>query len=348
MMQVENEPGSLETDRDYSPEANRLFAAQVPSQLTQALKKKAGTWLEVFGPEEANEAFAAFYVATYVNAVAAAGKAQYVLPMYVNAWLRERKNFERPGEAYPSGGATSNVLDLWKASTPALDAVAPDNYVLDYVGYRGILQRYSRPDNPLFVPETIFGPMAARYMFYAIGEFHALSFAPFGVDAQIPADYPIKQEELLGGLAANFRLLSPAVAEVANLQQKNAIQVAVEEDQITDLRLVFPQFDSVVTFGTPKPGYGGLFGSGTKGKTGRAMVAELGPDEFLICGFDSLVRFMPRRGSNLRKAQFLSAEEGVFVDGKWQGSRLINGDETFFGIFFPPEGKWVKVKLKAY
>lgn len=31
-----------------------------------------------------------------------------------------------------------------------------------------------------------------------------------------------------------------------------------------------------------------------------------------------------------------------------QASRLLNGDETFFGIFFTPEGKWVKVKVKAY
>jgi hypothetical protein len=348
MMQVENEPGSLESDRDYSKEANRLFAEQVPAKLTQALKKKSGTWFEVFGPEEANEAFEAYYISTYINTVAAAGKAEYPLPMYVNTWLRERKNFERPGEAYPSGGATSNVLDLWKANTPSLDAIAPDNYVLDYVGYRGILHTYGRPDNPLFVPETIFGPMAARYFFYAIGEYHSLSFAPFGVDAKLPADYPVKAEELFSGLAADFRLLGPAVKEISDLQQKNAIQVAVEEDQITDLRLVFSQFESVVTFGTPKPSYGGLFGSGTKNKTGRAMVAELAPDEFLICGFDSLVRFMPRRGSELRKAQFLSAEEGSFVDGKWQTSRLLNGDEAFFGISFPAEGKWVKVKLKAY
>ena len=348
MIQVENEPGSLESDRDYSPEANRLFAAQVPAPLTQALRKKPGTWLEVFGPEEANEAFAAYLISTYINTVAAAGKAQYALPMYVNVWLRERKNFERPGEAYPSGGATSNVLDLWKANTPALDAIAPDNYVLDYVGYRDVLRKYSRPDNPLFVPETMLGPMAGRYMFYAIGEYHSLSFAPFGLDAKIQADSPMKQEDLFGGLAANFKLLAPAVSEISRLEQANAIQVAVEEDQITDLRLTFPKFDSVVTFGMPKPSYGGLFGAGNKNRTGRALVAELGPDEFLICGFDSLVRFLPRRGSEMRKAQFLSAEEGVFVDGKWQASRLLNGDETFFGIFFPPEGKWVKVKVKAY
>jgi hypothetical protein len=348
MMQVENEPGSLESDRDYSPEANRLFAGQVPAALTQALKKRPGTWLQVFGAEEADEAFAANLVSTYVNAVAAAGKAQYVLPMYVNAWLRERKNFERPGEAYPSGGATSNMLDLWKANTPALDAIAPDNYVLDYVGYRQVLHTYSRPDNPLLVPETMLGPLAARYMFYAIGEYHSLSFAPFGLDAKVQADPAIKQQSLFEGLAANFRLLAPAVSEIARLQQANAIQVAVEEDQITDLRLPFPKFDSVVSFGMPKAGYGGLFGTGTKNRTGRALVAELRPDEFLICGFDSLVSFMPSRGSELRKAQFLSAEEGDFVDGKWQRMRLLNGDETFFGIFFPPEGKWVKVKLKAY
>jgi hypothetical protein len=348
MMQVENEPGSLESDRDYSPEANRLFASQVPQQLTQALKKKAGTWAEVFGPEEANEAFAAYSIATYINAVAAAGKAQYALPMYVNVWLRERKSFERPGDAYPSGGATSNVLDLWKATATALDAIAPDNYVLDYVGYRNILQKYGRPDNPLFVPETMLGPLASRYMFYAIGEYHSLSFAPFGLDTQIPADSTMKQDDLFGGLAADFRLLAPAVEQVAELQQKNAIQVAVEEDQITDLRLPYSKFDSVVTFGTTKSGYGGLFGTGTKSRTGRALVAEVAPDEFLICAFDSLVRFLPRRGSDLRKAQFLSAEEGVFIDGRWKGSRLLNGDETFFGIFFPPEGKWVKVKLEAY
>ncbi len=166
MVQVENESGSLETDRDYSPEANKQFNNPVAPELIRALgkssNKPASNWRQVFGAEEADEAFAAYSVATYVNAVAAAGKKEYDLPMYANVWLRERKNFERPGDAYPSGGATSNMLDLWKAVTPALDAIGPDNYVLDYVGYRSVLRTYSRPDNPLFVPETMPGPLAAR------------------------------------------------------------------------------------------------------------------------------------------------------------------------------------------
>jgi hypothetical protein len=348
MVQVENEAGSLESDRDYSAEAERLFRGPAPAKLVSALGKKQGTWKEVFGPEEADEAFAAYYVASYVNEVAGAGKKEYALPLYANVWLRERKNFERPGDAYPSGGATSNMLDLWKAVTPNLDAISPDNYVLDYAGYREVLGKYSRRDNPLFVPETIPGPMGARYMFYAIGEYHSLSFAPFGIDMSLGPDSPFAGMDLMSGVAANYKLFAPAVEEISRLQQANAIQVAVEEDRITDLRLTFPKFESVVTFGKPTPSYGGLFGSGTKNRTGRALLAELGLDEFLIGGFDALVRFLPRRGSELRNAQFLWAEEGSFVSGAWKRSRLLNGDETFFGISLPAEGKWVKVKLMAH
>lgn len=56
MAQVENEPGSLESDRDYSPEATRLFEGQVPRQLALSLHKQPGTWKDVFGQEEASEA----------------------------------------------------------------------------------------------------------------------------------------------------------------------------------------------------------------------------------------------------------------------------------------------------
>jgi beta-galactosidase GanA len=49
MVQPENEPGSLETDRDYSPEANVLFSDQVPVELSKGLGKNPGTWKTLFG-----------------------------------------------------------------------------------------------------------------------------------------------------------------------------------------------------------------------------------------------------------------------------------------------------------
>ena len=111
MVQVQNESGSLGTNRDYSPAANNLFVGAVPEPLVKGLGKTSGTWEQVFGTD-APEAFNAWHFATYINEVAKAGKAVHDLPMYANAWTREN-SFQRPGE-YPSGGPTSNMYDLWK------------------------------------------------------------------------------------------------------------------------------------------------------------------------------------------------------------------------------------------
>ena len=117
MVQPENEPGSLQTDRDYSEAANKLYSGNVPQNLIQGLNKKQGNWDEVFGIEAA-EAFNAYYIAKYINEIAAAGKAVYAIPMYINVWTKENY-FWRPGE-YPSGGPTSNMIDIWKIAAPEM------------------------------------------------------------------------------------------------------------------------------------------------------------------------------------------------------------------------------------
>jgi beta-galactosidase GanA len=125
---VENETGTFGTPRDYSTEANRLFEGAVPEKLVTVLGKKTGPWQQVFGAE-AEEVFAAFGFSTYVGEVAAAGKKIYPLPMYVNSWLAEGADFQRPGENYPSGGPEPVMLDVWKSMTPALDIIGPDIYL---------------------------------------------------------------------------------------------------------------------------------------------------------------------------------------------------------------------------
>ena len=66
MVQPENEPGSLETDRDYSDEANRLYFDKVPVDLVNGLKKEQGTWDEVFG-SKAVEALNSYNIAKYIK-----------------------------------------------------------------------------------------------------------------------------------------------------------------------------------------------------------------------------------------------------------------------------------------
>ena len=343
LVQVENESGSLFTDRDHSAEANRLFAGAVPTPLLETLHKRPGTWTQVFGPE-ADEAFAAYYVSRYVNAVAEAGKKEYALPAYANVWLREQKNFMWPGEAYPSGGATLNMLDLWKAMTPSLDVIAPDNYVLDYVNYERVLAGYHRKDNPLLVPETG-GPRFASNIFYALSDFDALGYAPFGLDHIVEGD---GVRDIGKGFAEDCRLLKPALPLIAELQGTGKLHSAVEEQHLTERLIHSSEFDVLVQFGTLHSEYGGTFGTQTPAMSGRALVAELAPDEFVVMGMDAHVQFRPVRGRKKRNAQFLSAEEGIYAEGQWKPKRVLNGDETFFGVSLPAQGTILRLKLMAY
>jgi len=160
MVQVENEPGSWGSVRDYSPDAQKLFEGQVPAELLKpdvlkSLNKTVvtkGTWQEVFG-DNADEYFHAWSVARYIGYVAAAGKAVYPLPLYVNAALRDPiKN--PPANTYESGGATDNVIPIWKAAAPAIDLLAPDIYMSGSEQALKVIVFYDRSDNPLFLPQT--------------------------------------------------------------------------------------------------------------------------------------------------------------------------------------------------
>jgi beta-galactosidase GanA len=145
MMQVENEVGVLGDSRDRSATANQAFQGQVPKELMNYLQqhretlipefrrvweaaglKNSGTWEQIFGTgPETDKIFIGWHYGRYLQYVAAAGKAEYPLPMYVNTWLAGPD--ASPGQ-YPSGGPLPDVMDVWKAAGDAIDIYAPDIY----------------------------------------------------------------------------------------------------------------------------------------------------------------------------------------------------------------------------
>ena len=203
MAQVENETGTYGSVRDYSPMAQRAFDGAVPRQLVHALRTRSGTWREVFGPQ-ADEFFHAWNIGRFVQQVAAAGKAVYPLPMYVNAALRDPLH---PGApiTYESGGPTDDALGVWKAAAPAIDFIAPDIYMPEYARYMKVLDLYRRADNALFVAETGSKQAYARYLFATLGH-QGIGFSPFGLDFTGYSNYPLGARVVDAGTLAPFGL----------------------------------------------------------------------------------------------------------------------------------------------
>jgi hypothetical protein len=340
MVQPQNEPGSLGTDRDYSEAATRLFKGQVPAQLVTALQKQPGTWEQVFGVDAA-ESFSAYHMATYINHVTEVGKKEYPLPMYVNAWIKENR-FGRAGE-HPSGGPTSNMLDIYKAAGPSIDLLAVDIYHRNYMQFRDLCEKYKRPDNALFIPETGRGMPFARFHFYALGDYDAIGVAPYGIDPfhADPHDERDKEnlDQKFAGIAANYRLLRPAIPLLTSLQGTGKLKAAAEEDGLGDQLLHFSDYDLLLTYGFP------TYKKGTE-MTGRVLIGELGPDEFVLIGFDTKFQFRPRLGSGFSSAEFISVEEGTYENGEWKKIRNWNGDEVYHSTL-NPEGVILKIKLQG-
>ncbi|MGD1088964.1 MAG: DUF5597 domain-containing protein [Verrucomicrobiota bacterium] len=348
MVQVENEPGSWGSVRDFSPEAQKLFASPVPAELLKAMGANApvgGDWLKVFGAN-ADEYFHAWHVARFIGQVAAAGKAEYPLPMYVNVALRDPLT-PGPANTYESGGATDNVLWIWKAAAPAIDLLAPDIYLDDSARYRKVLELYSRPDNALFVPESRGNPEESRMCFAALGR-GAIGWTTFGLDYTVIAEQPLGAprltEESLAPFALNCRILGPIMREAARFNFEGSLQAVAEEKGEVSQTLDFGNWQATVGYGVSPQGYGGI-PRGNPEPVGRALIAKIGENQFLVTGAFCRVDFKAASGG---QRNFLRVEEGGYQKGIFRPVRIWNGDETDWGLNFSSAPQVVHVLLGTY
>ena len=373
MVQVENETGTYGSVRDYCPEANKLFDGPVPPEILKAMGKTPATpganWEMVFGPE-AEVYFHAWAIAKYVGEVAAAGKAAYPLPLYVNAALHDPLTPEVP-VTYESGGPTDNVIPIWKAEAPAIDVLAPDIYLSGTEQYLKTLDLYHRPDNALFVPETSGAVHEARFLFSALG-LQAIGYSPFGLDytrnrPTLPGE-PDAKNTFLDPTAQNYGLIAPMMRDVAKLNFEGKLQATAELDDASTQTLHFGYWDAVVTYGGGRRRM--AIANQNREPLGRALVAQLGGNQFLVTGFNCSVDFRPAGAEQQRKSgnivvgtgqtpsalidgkwqhrQFLRVEEGAYENGAFKFQRILNGDQTDWGLNFSSEPEVIRVSVATY
>lgn len=335
MMQVENEVGTNNGDRDYSKAATSAFEGEVPEQLMSYLQKNKsslipelnqiwsdngnktkGTWKEIFGESgTTNEIFMAWHYANYIGKVIEAGKNEYDIPMFVNAAIG-RQN-EKLG-SYPSGGPLAFVMDIWRAGAPKLDMLCPDIYFGDFIGH---CQKYTQSGNPLFIPETGAGEKGAANALQAFANFKAIGFSPFGIDSRIggPAN-----EGTMTQVYDILDQLSSLILDSKAGEQMAAISVNTNNP------------DTTVRLGGYNINFnlrGGNRFSNTVPALGYAVLIQNGSDEFIAAGKNVELQFSHISGTDKIPA-FLWAEEGNFENGTWVPGRRLNGDQIMVNYSF--------------
>ena len=322
MVQVENEMGLLGDVRDFSQQAEEAYVQPIPPMLAERYHV-SGSWQEAFG-DQGPERFMAYYYARAVEQIAAAGKAEYPLPMYVNAWLEQYP--WSPG-TYPSGGPIAKMMDQWKALAPSIDLFAPDIYLPDF---EAVCREYTQQGNPLFIPEARPCTDSASNVFAAFGEHGALGFSPFAIESvgkgsPQPLAPDLAQLNIMEEafdvyhsreyLAESYALLESIEFLLLEYRQTPALRGFTRNGREEGTLLPFAGCDWLIRYtqadGSPK---------------GGGLLLQLGEGEFLLAGLNFQAMPQPKTGDP-GFVEVLSITEGRYENGWWVPGRRLNGDE---------------------
>ncbi|GAA0552861.1 GH35 family beta-galactosidase [Chitinophaga japonensis] len=356
MVQVENEIGMLGPAREITRKANAAFNRPVPAELMNYLVnnkalllpglrsrwaaqgyKTSGNWEAVFGKGPAtDEIFQAWYYARFANAVAAAGKAEYDIPMYVNAALF--REGQLPGN-YPSAGPLPQVMEVWQCAAPAVDILSPDFYNPNTTYWCDL---YTRKQQPLFIPEMRFEPSCGAKALYVFGHYNTLGFSPFSIENGA--------KEEAGALKSSYdiiRQLQPLIIagnSIHRNEKGNREGILVDKVN-TRQKLRLGGYD--ITFL-----HDGLLPWSPVAKDsvwepGGGIIIRVGEDEFMVGGMGVFATFTSVDTTEV--ANILWIDEGEFVNGAWQRGRRLNGDQSHQGRHLRiPFGEWGLQRIKLY
>jgi hypothetical protein len=324
-VQVENEVGLLGGPRDLSSLAQERWQDDVPAALIEAVaagngrlrtawqakgEPSDGSWAEVFGAE-GDEAFMAAAYASHVETVASRGRAEFDIPLFVNAWLDGAASGQgaavaggaEPG-TYPSGGPLPHMFPIWQTLAPTIDFISPDIYFGDF---DQVCSDYRTASGLLFIPEMRRDEVGIAQMFRALGAHGATGVSPFGLDSLRPGA-PTYDEYVDA-----YALLRAIVPDLRSATEDRIAGFSLDDTNPAE-RLRFGDIELIVDINDPR----GLLGEGT---TGHGIVIALPEGGFRIAG----------RGFLLTLAgidDHVGFDSVVELDTTLTPVRVLNGDET--------------------
>jgi len=308
MVQVENEVGFLPEAREGANSMDLAFDERLQAQ-----------------------AYAA-----YVDAVAAAGEAEYDLPMFVNG--AQGRPGAKPG-AYPSGGPLAHLAKEWRSGAPSIDMLSPDIY---FDNFAEISDAYAATGRPLFVPEAnrADDPRVGANALRLFGRNKAIGFSPFSIDTA--------GKDGAARIASLYAMLGQIAPLVLDAQAKGRIAgfsnpVGFSGD--ADLAPIAATLGGATLTATTIDPWTPR--DGQDPSTHGALAIWLGGEDYLVAGQGVTFTFAPADGKG--RIGLESVEEGRFDKGEWIATRRLNGDQTHQGrhVRLPP-GDYTLQKVRLY
>jgi hypothetical protein len=298
MIQIQNESGLLGSDRCYCSVCTARFTAT--------------RWEQTWG-EHAAEAFSAWSFARYIDHLAEEAKAIYPLPLYTNVAVSPPLG-GIPGQQYFSGGAIPEVLDLYREQLHHIDLVAPDIYSTGYRNFHRLCQIYSAKGNPFYIAEHSTTPYgrAERNVFYALGEYGALGFDPWAIDACWPDSELVPPlVDPVGGewgpqaywLRDSYIAIARAIEPIVEAQGTERLFTCIQEPAERGTGWGAQGCDLLVSYHQ-------------KEGAGRGLFIQQSHNEFLLIGVGMSVRFRRPRPSG-EPIAIVSAEWGRYEGERW-------------------------------
>jgi hypothetical protein len=257
-----------------------------------------------------------------MDKMAAAGKAEYPIPVFTNSWIVQPED-KGPGD-YPSGCPEPLTLEIWRAGAPHIDINAPDIYLPNFDEWVAL---FNRNGNPLFIPESRGDLGGAANAYYAIGQHAAIGYSPFGIDntaslaSQRPDANGRAPEELenlpLSQAYKTLNQLSPLILEHQGKGTIAAVWLNAKK-QSQDIQLGDYKISAELFRNRRSP-------EQVEGM-GYGLFIAVGPNEFVISGNNIRVTFTPATpGPQI--AGLASVETGIFENGQWIPGRKLSGDD---------------------
>ena len=146
--------------------------------------------------------------------------------------------------------------------------------------------------------------------------------------------------------ALNYQLVGPMQRVIAKLNFEGKLQAVSEDPAMHSQPISFGDWTAIVSYGLPQFG-NWIQPKGNDPADGGALIAQLGPDEFLVTGLHARVEFEPV--DKAKQRQFIQVQEGTYSeDGTWRFERLWNGDQTDWGLNFGLIPVTLRVKVREY